>query len=593
MTSTDNNRPDGPNSLSRQTTKLRFGPFEVDLRSRELRNRGLKVKLEQKPFQILQLLLENPGTLVTRTQLARHLWPDLHVNFDGSLNTAVNTLRQVLGDSSRHCRYIETQPGAGYRFIASVEEIEVPRFVPVSDGDDSVVVLPFENIGGDPETALLADGIAEDIIASLSTFGRLRIIARTTAFRFRVPDHDPVTVGNLLKVQAVLAGRIDGRGGSLRIAAELVESRTARRLWGNQFHCPAAGIFAVQREISAEVLKALIRSVGDVPGKLLTKPDPASFEAYQDYLKGRYFYNRMTEEDLHKSVAYFEAALAQDPRYVLAYAGLADTYSLFAFLGLLPAVEAHRRAKELALAALRIDSELAEAHASLAGIMKLFDWDWAGAEAEYRKALQLNPNYAAAHHWYADFLSASKRPQEALREIRRALELDPLSLVINMEVAWNLYMARDLQGALEQSWRTLALESRFAPAQHTLGLTYEQLGMHEEAITELQNARICSGDHPATLAALGHAYAGAGKHPEASEILQELDKLSQRRPVTPYWRSILYVGLGADELAFESLNEACRERDVWLVWLGVEPRFDRLRGNSHFQELLRKIGLDR
>jgi TolB-like protein/tetratricopeptide (TPR) repeat protein len=589
MDSTDSNRPDHSNALPHPARKLRFGPFEVDLRNRELRNRGLRIKLEQKPFQILQLLLEDPGALVTRAQLARHLWPDLHVNFDRSLNTAVNTLRQVLGDSPRHCRYIETRPRVGYRFIAPVEEIESSA-VPAGDSGTSIVVLPFENVPGNSETALLADGIAEGLIASLSASEHLRVIARTTAFRFRAPEQDPVMTGRFLNVQAVLAGRLEEHGASLRIAAELVESRTARRLWGKQYHCPAAGIFSVEREISAEVAKILIRPEGGRLGQFQRKGAPSSFGAYQDYLKGRYFYHKMTEEDLHRSVAYFEAALAQDPQYALAYAGLADTYGLFAFMGLLPALEAQRRAKELALAALRMDSELAEAHASLAGARKLFDWDWAGAESEYRKALQLNPNYAAAHHWYADFLSASSRPREALREIRCALKLDPLSLVINMEVAWNLYMAGDFQGALEQSWQTLALDPKFAPAQHTLGLAYEQLGMHEEAIMELQNARTCSGDHPATLAALGHAYASAGKGSEASELLRELHD-SSRRSVSPYWSSILYAGLGLDALAFESLEQACREHDVWLVWLGVEPRFDCLRSDSRFEDLLREIGL--
>ena len=431
--------------------RLCFDVFEIDLRNRELWRggvrRGVRVKLQKKPFQILYRLLEAPGELVTRMELAQYLWPELHVVFEGSLNTAVNALRRALGDPPRNPRYIETRPGIGYRFIAPVKRVD---------------------------------------------------------------------------------------------------------------------------EVSTR---------------------PVNPAAHQDYLKGRYFYNKMTEEDLRKSVAYFEAALSADADYAPAYAGLADTHALFAFLGIAPAKEALRRAHEFAEAALRIDDTLAEAHVSLAGVKKLYHWDWNGAETEYRKALQLNPNYARGHQLYASYLSAMGRPEEALREIRRALELDPLSLVVNMEMAWILYMARDFQGAVEQSWRTLTMNAKFAPAQNTLGLAYEQLGMQEEAIVELENARACSGDHPATDAALGHAYARAGRRREAEEMLQALQRQSQSRFVSPYWLSILHAVLGQFTPALDLLEQAQRDRDVWLVWLKVESRFDPLRGNPRFQALLRNMGL--
>jgi tetratricopeptide (TPR) repeat protein len=222
----------------------------------------------------------------------------------------------------------------------------------------------------------------------------------------------------------------------------------------------------------------------------------------------------------------------------------------------------------------------------------LFDWDWPRAEAGYLKALELNPNYADGHHWYAAHLSAMGRPEEAIREIRSAQELDPLSLVINMEVAWNLYMARDFKGALEQSWKTLVLEPKFAAAQHTLGLACEQLEMNDEAVTEFQNARVCSGGHPSTIAALAHAYAAAGRNDDASEALRELEQLSQRRYVSSYWSALVYAGLGMDDLAVQALEKAWENRDVWLVWLKVEPRFDPLRSNIRFHNLLRKLRLD-
>jgi DNA-binding winged helix-turn-helix (wHTH) protein/Flp pilus assembly protein TadD len=436
------------------SVRVQFGVFEVNLRERELRKFGLRVKLQQKPFQILQRLLETPGEFVSREELARALWPDLHVLFDRSLNTAVNALRRALSDAGRNPRFIESRQGLGYRFIAQVEHIQTE--------------------------------------------------------------------------QAPIGAR----------------------------------------------------------------SQPRSTEAHRDYLKGRYFSNKLSAEDLHKSVAHFESALARDPGYAPAYTGLADTYIQFAFQGMLPAQESFAHAKKFAAAALRIDDHLAEAHTSIAGVKRYCDWDWTGAEAAYRRALELNSNDPRAHRLYADYLSTMGRSEEALREIGAAQELDPLSLVINMEMAWILYIARDFQGAAEQSWKTLAMEPRFAPAQNTLGLAYQQMGMIEEAIVELDNARACSGEHPAAQAALAHALAIAGRRAEAETLMEQLKTMSRARNVSWYWLAIVYTALGACDAAFESLHEACENREAWLVWLKVEPRYDPLREDARFDLLLRRIGLD-
>jgi TolB-like protein/tetratricopeptide (TPR) repeat protein len=590
MMSESENNPFYP--ASSKGRKLRFATFEVDFQQRELRNRGIRIKLEGHPFRVLEVLLEKPGELVTREELAHRLWPDLHVSVDAGLNTAINLLRQALGDSGRNCRYIETRSRLGYRFVAHVEELAETSPVPPRDAaTDSIAILPFENRTGDPGLDLLAEGIAENVIADLSRLEDVRVIARTTAFRFRTPEVEPRLVGNQLNVRVVLTGRVAQWDQSLLIRTELIEARTGRRLWGDEFNCVPGEIFATERRICTAVSRLLHLRAGarqrTRPAKMYTK----NFEAYEDYLKGRYFYHKMTEDDLRKSIAYFESAIAHDADYALAYAGLADAYNLFAFMGVLSPAAAYSRAKKLAVTALEIDGELAEAHTSLAGIKKLFDWDWTGAEREYIRALQLSPNYADGHHWYAAFLSSMGRSEPALQEIRHALELDPLSLVINMELAWNLYMARDFRSAVEQSWKTLVLEPRFAAAQHVLGLAYEQLEMMEEAITELGNARICSGDHPAALAALSHAYATAGKRPEALQILHELEELSQRRYIPPYWMSLVHLGIGSHELAFEWMEEAYEQRDVWLVWLKVEPRFDPIRSDFRFRRMLEQLGL--
>jgi DNA-binding winged helix-turn-helix (wHTH) protein len=426
--------------------KFRFGSFEVDLELRELRSRGLRVRLQHKPFQVLELLLRNPGLLVRREELMQQLWPNLHVNFDHGLNTAVNTLRQVLGDSLRNCRYIETLPGLGYRFLLPVEAI-------------------------------------------------------------------------------------------------------------------------------AETAPAQI----------------ANFEAQQDYLKGKYFSSKLSEDDLHKSIAYFESAIAQDPGFALAYTGLANAYTLGALLGTMSPGEAHCRAMQLTSTALRIGDALPEAWISLAGIKELFDRDWSGAESECLRSLQSNPGYAGGRQAYATLLAVTERLDEALGEIRRARELDPLSVVIGMQMAWILYLARDFQGAIEQSWKALILEPKFAAAQHTLGLAYEQTGMMDEAITEFQNARSCSGHNPAAIAALGHAYSLAGEPREARRTLEELNEMSQRRYVSPYWKSVVCVGIGAHDLALQLLNECWKQHDIWLILLRVDPRFDPIRDNAHFHRLLKQI----
>jgi TolB-like protein/Tfp pilus assembly protein PilF len=567
------------------TRILRFGVFEVDLHSRELRKRGLRTKIQQKPFQFLELLLERPGELVTRKEIAERLWPGVYVTFDRSLNTAVNALRRALSDSPRNPRFLETRQGLGYRFIAPVERV-APQSgqPPLDDSVDSIAVLPFQN--DDPALNSLADGIADRIIGTLSTAERLRVVASNTTLRYRERDMDAAAFGRELNVRTVLAGRVARHGDSFSISVELVETRSGWRLWGEQFDRSAAGAITIEKDIAQGIARKLRLQWN---GHQESKPDTGNREAYRDYLKGRYFYNKLTEDGLRKSVAYFEAALAADPNFALGHAGLADAYCLFAFLEIMPSKEALSRAKALALAALAIDSDLAEAHAALANVKKLHDWDWAGAESEYRRALDLKPDFVGAHHWYADHLSAMGRPEEALREIRIAQELDPLSLVISNEVAWNLYMARHYQAALEQAWRTLTLEPRFAPAQHTLGLANEQLGNYEAAIVEFENAYVCSGNHPAALAALAHAHAVAGQKEEALKILCDLEETSRRRHVSPYWLSMVHTALGDHDAAFALLREGIEERDVWMVWLKVEPRLDPLRSDPRFPSLIAKL----
>ncbi len=574
-------------SLTQAAQKFRFGAFELDLQEGELRKHGIRIKLQQKPLQILGMLLRTPGAFLTRAQLAEHLWPGLHVRFDGSLNTAVNSLRQALRDSPRNPRFIETRPGRGYRFIAPVAPLGEKASAAAERGAiDSIAVLPFEN-DGDPALTHLSEGIAKSLITSLSTLDHVRVIARSRVSRLRGRDMEPQSAGQSLKVSVVITGRVARRETELVVGVELVDVASGYRLWGNEYNCATDDTLTIEKEIAREVTRKL-----NLPANRRSQlaNSNADFGAYQDYLKGRSFCNRMSEEDVRKSIAYFEAALTQAPHYAPANAGLADAYNLFAFFGIVQSKDAHALSKKFTEKALALDPELAEAHTALACVNFLYEWDWDAAQKEFLTALDLNHSHAGAHQRYADLLSALGRAEEAMEQMRFAQQLEPLAPIIDMQMAWTCFVSRDFKRAEEQAWKALAMEPRFAAAQHTLGLAYEQMSMYEEALVELENARSCSDNHPAMVSALGHAFASAGRREEAAEMLRLLEQMSQWRYVSGYWHSILHCGLGDEEVALDWLDTAFQERDVWLIWLKVDPRFDRLRHTARFAQLLRQMG---
>ena len=575
--------------------KVRFGVFEFDFRLGELLKSGRRVKLQGQPIQILSVLLERRGELVTREELQRRLWPaDTFVDFEHSLNAAVKRLRQALGDSPDEPRFVETLARRGYRFIAHVEaEGDARDDAPPSPrAIRSLAVLPFENDGGDPETEYVSDGLTECLINNLSRLDGVRVIARSTAFRYKSKEIDPREVGRALGVEALVVGRVSQRGDSLFINAELVDALDGWQLWGKQYSRRASDMLDAQCEISRQITERLrLRLTGEDEARL-SKCYTKSCEAYRDYLQGRYHWNKMTADSLHKSIHYFEQAIEKDSAYALAYAGLADAYSLCGFYGLLQPRAARRKAKAAAMRAVELDDELAEAHASLAGVKKNYDWDWPAAEREYRRALELNPRYATAHRVYADYLLAVGRPEEAMREIELAQDQDPLSLVICVEVAWNSYMAREYERAVEQSLRTLEMESAFHPAHYSLGLAYEQQSRYNEAVAAFERALEGSGGNPAALSALGHVFALMGREQEAREALCKLEEMSRRAYVSPFWPAIVCLGLDETDAALEWLERAYAERDVWLVWLKVDPRLDPLRSDARFRNLLWRVFLD-
>jgi serine/threonine-protein kinase len=461
---------------------------------------------------------------------------------------------------------------------------------------NSLAVLPLVNVGADLNAEYLSDGITESIINSLSQLPKLRVMARSTVFRYKGREVDPQEVGRNLGVRAVLTGRMHKLDGNVVIGAELVDVTDGSQLWGEKYNRELSDIFALQEEISNEISEKLRLKLTGEEQRRLTKRYTENTEAYQLYLKGRYYWNKRTIEGFKKAIEYFNQAIEEDPSYALAYAGLADCYALLGSdeYGALPAREAMPKAQAAAAKALQIDEEMAEAHVSLAYAKLLYDWDWANAKREYKRAIELNPNYATAHHWYAiTYLTATGQHTKAISEMRRACSLDPLSLIINSAMAWAFYFARRYDEAIDQYRKTIEMDPNFSVAYVKLGWAYGQKSMYEEAIREFEKVQTISGVHLAAATSLGHTYAVSGKRVQAQEALDSLKELSKRQHVPPYDIALIHTGLGENDQAFEWLQKACEERSSWLIWLKVDPRLDSLRTDPRFMDLVRRVGFKR
>ncbi len=449
---------------------------------------------------------------------------------------------------------------------------------------DSLAVLPFANASGDPSTEYLSDGITENLTNSLSQLAGLRVAARSLAFRHKGRGVDPQKAGRDLGVGVVLTGRVVQRGDSLNIQADLMTVADGAQLWGRQYDRKLSDILEVQEQIAREVTE-----------KLRLRPASArrsteNTEAYQLYLKGRYLWNRRTEQTLRRAVEYFQQAIEKDANYAQAWAGLADCYAVFTNYSVEPPREAGPKALAAATRAIQLDESLAEAHTSLA-MTKTKEWDWAGAEREFQRATQLNPNYPTTHHWYGIVLSATGRADQDVASVRRAQQLDPLSMVIGGGVGFELYWARRYDEAIVQIRKALEMDPNFGRAHWYLGLPLEQKGLYQEAIAEFQQALRLMGGDPSVIGGLGHAYAVSGNRAEANRRLQELKDLSKQRYVAPFETALVYTGLGDKERAFEWLEKAYEDRSWGMVRLKVDPRLDPLRSDRRFTGLLRRMNL--
>jgi TolB-like protein/Flp pilus assembly protein TadD len=581
----------GGKVLSRNDMKfsgsiVRFGTFEVDLESRELRKHGLYVRLEEKPFQILELLLEQAGRVVTRRALREKLWPDTHVGYDQNLNTAVNKLRELLGDSAQSSRFIETLPRLGYRFIAPVANTTGPSSLVAKK---MLAVLPFENLGGDPEQEYFADGLTEEMISHLGQLDprRLGVIARTSTIKYKNTRKSITEIASDLKVSYILAGSVRCEGNSARITAQLIEVLDQTNLWSASYDRDLRDILSVQADVARQVGRAL--SLELLSGDASKSPTfaPAAHEAY---LRGRFYFGQRTEDGLRKAISSFETALSIEPKCARSYSGIADCCCLLSWFGALAPKIAGQQAAAAATRAIEIDASLSESHASLALVRFWYDWNWEAAEEEFLRAIELNPSYTSAYQWYAAYLNTQGRFEEAQAAQKSARELDPFSLILNMNVADPLFFSRQYDLAVQQLLALLEHEPRFFPALFQLGRVYVQMERYAEAIAAFERASQISRQQEA-LPALAHAYALAGRTQEARIILEEMNNDKTSRYVASPMIARIHLGLGEFETALDWLQKGLEERSFWMVFLKNDPVYDPIRSHPRFGDLLRLTGL--
>jgi len=565
------------NSSPSSSQTIRFGAFVFDLRARELRKQGAKIKLQEQPFQILAMLLEHPGDVVTREELRSRLWPsDTFVDFDHGLNKAINKLREALEDSVETPRLIKTLAKRGYQFLGDLK-CNPARI-------ESLLVLPLENLSGNPEQEYFADGLTEALITKLARINALRVLSRTTAMHYKRVRKPLPEVARELQVEGVVEGTVLRSGKRVRICAQLIHAPTDTHLWAESYDRELRDVLALQSQLAQAIAHEIQIN--------LTPQEQAQFEhqprvdpeAYEAYLQGRYYWNRRSREGHAKSVQSFQQAIAKDPNYAAAHAGLADSLSILGLWGLVPPEEGCGRAKSLAAKALELDITLAEAHVSQAWSTAHYDYDFAAAERGFERALELNPRSATAHHWFGMTLAAMGRYEEGYTELQRAIRLDPHLSVIHFGLAFVYWCGRRFDNAIAQGEKSLELDPNSVQAHFWLALTYLALGESKQAIASARNAVELSNHASVPIASLSEAYAAAGETVKAENLLNDLSK---QRYASPYFVARAYLALGRKDEAIHRLESALAEHAEWMVLLGIDPQMDSLRGDPRFRELLR------
>jgi len=626
---------------------VRFGVFEADLETGELRKNGAKVPLQGQPFQVCAILLERSGKLVTREELRQKVWPeDTFVDFDHAVNTAIKKIRIALGDEADNPRFVQTLPRRGYRFICPVltgdghlAEAEPPataattvvdtgptdqrlgarpRFLVTilisccalslavmvylgwhrmragrpSPGSGYVMlaVLPFQNLSGDPNQDYFSDGLTEEMIAQLGALSpdQLGVIARTTSMAYKHTSKSVEQIGSELGVGYVLESSVRRDGNQMRISVQLIRVHDQLHVWARSYDRHISHSIELQEEVAKAVAEQIeVKLSASYKGR--TNPHHLDAGANEAYLRGRYFWNQFTPEGYLKAISYFQQAIARDPNFAEAYSGLADSYNFLVVTDSIPASEGHPKALEAARRAVSLGVNLAEPHASLAVAMARSEWNWAGAESEYTRAITLNPSYAMVHRLYASILGATRRHHEAWEQINEAMRLDPLSLPNNAEVVRTLYYARNYDQAIEQGQKAMQLDPNYVRSHFWLGRVYSQKGMHKEAIAASEKILESMPDSTLGLTEMAYSLAVAGQRKEARQILRRLEWRSASAFVPAYNFAVIHIALNEEEVAMRYMQQAYENRDWALLVLAVEPRLDPVRKDSRFQEILAKL----
>jgi TolB-like protein/DNA-binding winged helix-turn-helix (wHTH) protein/Tfp pilus assembly protein PilF len=634
-----------------QTRRLCFSVFEIDLDAGELRKHGMKIRIQEQPFKVLATLVEHTGEVVTREALQKKLWPaDTFVDFDHGLNKAINKIREALSDSAESPRFVETVARRGYRFLA---EVKVADAAPVSSAEQatelqtapevtarpdlagkpadtkhplppllwkttvlallllaislaawrlhsrgspsyvirSLAVLPLESLSGDASQDYFADGMTDELISDLGQISALRVISRTSVMVYKHVRKPLPQIAHELGVDAVVEGTVLRSGDQVRITAQLIEASSDKHLWSQSYQGELRDTLALQNQVASAIADQIRINLNPQEQAALKNVRVVMPEAYESYLKGRYFWNKRTAVGLRAALAYFNQAVDEDPNYAEAYSGLADTYALLGDwqYAAMSFKEALPRAKAAAIKALELDSSMSEAHTSLGYCLRAFDWDFDSAGKEFRRAIELNPSYATAHHWNAMNLALLDRPKEALVEMRKAENLDPLSLIINSDLAEFLLLTHSYDESVKQSRKIVEMDPDFAIGHKQLGDAYLLKQMDKEAVAELQKAVQLSGGSPICIADLARAYVASGRMNEAMKLLRDLEKNSNASFTDAPHIAMIYAFMGDNEQAMNWLERAYQERFNPSILL--RSGFDPLRSDPRFEDFLRRVGL--
>lgn len=618
-------------------------PLELDLRRYELRRGNTVLKLEKIPMELLILLVEKKDQLVGREEIITRLWgKEVFLDTEQGINTAIRKIRLTLNDDPEQPRFLQTVVGKGYRFVGQIKivgdgkstssTVTLPPGSPVAGPEGagppawwksksiltalgailivvlgyryidwslwvprppvhSIAVLPLKNLSGNPADDYFADGMTDELITSLAKISALRVTSYTSVSKYKATTKPLPQIAQELHVDAVVEGSVVRSGDQIRITAQLIYAPRDQHLWAEEYERYLRDVLYLQREVARDVAEQVRVTLTPNERTRLATAGAVDPAAYETYLHGRSFWNQRNEASLHMAIEQFQKAIEIDSDYAPAYSGMADCYTTLGYLSYLDPLDAFPRARDAATKAIELDPGLAEAHASLAYYNLYHAWNWAAAESEFRKAIELNPNYATAHEWYSYYLSAMGRFDEAWKEINRAHELDPLSVVISTDIGFNYFYKRDYDGAITQLRGTLAVSPKFPLAHLWLGRAYQQKKMYGEAIDEFNKTDEALPGWVVTLAGTGNAYGEWGHPAEAKQVLVRLDQMSRTKYVTPYGVALVYAGLGDKDQAFVWLNRAYQGRNHWLVWLNRDPRWDRIRSDPRFADLKRRVGL--